>query len=506
MGAGIDPRTPCVIGVAQATWRPGDHTPADVPEPLSMWEQVCRAAAADTGATGDVLAAAQSLQVVYCQSWPYDDPAGRLAERLAIEPAHRFYSGIGGTTPQVLVNDAAEAIGRGELDVAVVCGAEALNAKRLLKKAGEKPAWSHRHPQPPPFPFEAPFHDAEVAHEVFQAWLTFPLWDVARRAHVGIGPDDYRALLGDLMAPMTTVAAANPHAWFPVERTAAELITPTADNRLVGYPYTKYMVSVMDVDMAGAVIVCSESAADRLGVPADRRVYLRGWAYGTDPVYVAEHEPTWCSPAMAATSAAALGMAGLGVDDVAHLDLYSCFGSSLTFALDALGLGTRDGRPLTVTGGLPFAGGAGSNYLTHSIATMVDVLRGDPGSHGLVSGVGMHMTKHVYGVYSTVPPGAAPTPVDGAALQARLDALPHRAITNIATGPATVASYTVAHGRDGNPEWGLAVCDLPDGTRAYAKILDAGLLAAVESAEWVGAAVDLATTDGPMGPMNVVRP
>jgi acetyl-CoA C-acetyltransferase len=225
-------------------------------------------------------------------------------------------------------------------------------------------------------------------------------------------------------------------------------------------------------------------------------VYLRGWAYGNDPWYVAEREELWRSAAMAEVSAAALGMAGVGIDDVAHLDLYSCFASSVLFARDALGF--KDGvydRPVTVTGGLPFSGGAGSDYMTHSIAAMADRLRKDPGSVGLVSGVGMHMTKHVYGVYSTSPPDAALEPVDGAALQTRLDAAPTRPITDTYAGQAVVATYTVAHGRGGNAEWGLMICDLPDGTRAYAKVLDADLLARAEEEELVGATVSLVAGD-----------
>src|SRR3954453_21817655 len=165
----------------------------------------------------------------------------------------------------------------------------------------------------------------------------------------------------------------------------------------------------MDVDLAGALIVASHEVADSLGVPAERRVYLRGWCYATDPVYVAEHDPTFGSPAMAAASAEAFRAAGCGIDDVAEIDLYSCFPSSVAFGQDALGLRADDPRGVTVTGGLPYFGGAGSDYLTHSIATMVDVLRRDDGALGLCSGVGMHMTKHVYGVYSTTPPtDAAP--------------------------------------------------------------------------------------------------
>lgn len=464
-----------------------------------LWEDTTRAAA-DDALAGDgsrVLAAADSLQVVYCMAWPYDAPVDRLADSLAIAPRHRLYSGIGGTTPQVLVQDTAAAILAGDCDLAVITGAEALDTKRRARKAGERLAWSHRAPEPAPFPFEAPFHPAEVAHDVFQAWLTFPVFDIARRARLGIAPATYSAAIGELLAPFSEVAVTNPYAWLPTAVSAEILSTPTPANRLVGYPYTKRAISVMDVDMAATVIVASHARADELGVPADRRVYLRGWCSATDPVYVAEHRDLSASPAMAAAAAEALRSAGMGIDDVAHLDLYSCFASSVHLACDALGLAADDERGLTVTGGLPFAGGAGSNYLLHSIGTMVDVLRADPGSTGLVTGVGMHMTKHVFGLYSaTPPPSGRVTPPDQAGVQARVDAAPACAIVDRHSGEATVASYTVAHGRDGAPEWGLVLVDVADGVRAYGRVEDPDLLATMEQAEWVGEVVTLTEADG----------
>lgn len=487
----VDGRTPCIIGAAQHTVRPPD---GPSPEPLALWEATARAACEDAlpGNGVAVLGAAESLQVVYCMSWPYDRPVDRLADALGIEPAQRHYSGIGGTTPQVLVQDTASAILRGELDLAVITGAEALDTKRRAKKAGERLTWSHRAAQPEPFPFEAPFHPAEVAHEVFQAWLTFPTFDVARRARLGIEPSAYSAEIGRLLAPLSDVAAANPFAWFQQRRTAEELSTPTTENRMVGYPYTKYEVSVMDVDMAATVIVASHAKADELGVPPERRVYLRGWCYATDPVYLAEHPDLSASPAMAAAAVEALRVAGVDLNDVAHLDLYSCFASSLHLACDALGTAPDDPRGLTVTGGLPFAGGAGSNYMLHSIASMCDVLRADPASMGLVSGVGMHMTKHVFGLYSTAPPpGGRLSAPDQEGVQRRLDATAPCVIAERHEGAATIASYTVAHGRDGEPEWGLVLAELSEGVRCYGRVEDGALLAELEAQEWVGREVEL---------------
>ncbi len=481
-----DPRAACLIGEATRTWHPADVGDAGAPEPLAMWEEVARAAA------GAHLSRLDAIDVVYCQTWQYDDPPRRLAERLSVEPGRLHYSGIGGTTPQQLVQDNAERIRRGELDLVLIVGAEALATQRRFKKAGERYPYSHKPEEKRPFPWEAPFHPAEVAHEVFQAWLTFAIFENARRAHLGVGLDDYRHRLGEQWAAFTRVAAANPEAWFPIERTVEEIITAGRTNRMVGYPYTKFMVSIMDVDMSAGLLLASHECADALGVATDDRVYLRGASYALDPVYVAEHPDLWRSPAMERGSGAALAAAGVGLDDVAHLDLYSCFGSSVNFARDALGLAPDDPRGFTVTGGLPYHGGAGSDYVTHSIATMARRLRADPGSVGLVSGVGMHMTKHAFGVYSTEPGPSSPPP----------DVTePERvAIVDRHEGAAVVAAYSVVHGADGEPEWGVAVCDVPGG-RCYARIDDRDRLDGAEVEELVGSDVTLV----PDGAVNRLR-
>lgn len=479
-----DPRTPCVIGVAQQTVRPPD---GPAPEPLEWWERVARLAADDAGAA-KVLEMLDSIRVVYCQSWPYDDPAGRLADRLGAAPRHRDYSGIGGTVPLGLLVDAARSIAAGDIDSALVVGAEALATKRALKKAGERPAWSHRHPQPPKFPMERMPPASELNHQVFQAWETFALFDSARRAARGQSITDEAAERGAFMAPMTEVAAANPHAWFPVARSADELVTPTTSNRLVGWPYTKLTVAIMDVDMAAAAIVVSTGLADQLGVPADRRLYLRGYAYAEDPWPVAGHPDLAASPAMAWAAGQALAQAGIDAGGLAALDLYSCFASSVRFGCDALGVDVLDPRGVTVTGGLPFAGGPASNYTLHSLTSMAERLRGTPDASGLVTGVGMHMTKHAWLALSTEPgapgePEPAPAPEE----------LP---VVEGYAGQATVAAYTVAHGRDGGPESGLLVLDLPDGARAYARVREPDLLADAESRELVGQPVTVSTENG----------
>ena len=492
-----DPRATCIIGVARRTWHPGDVGDAGAPEPLEMWEEMARAAAADSGSTdaAGVLGGLESIDVVYSQSWQYDDAVTRLAERVGASPTRRRYSGIGGSVPLVLATEVAQEIRAGGLDLALLTGAEALATVRRLKKAGERPQWSFRPAEKRPFPMDMEFDPSEISHAVFEAYLTFALFDTARRAHLGRGVDAHRAALGRVMAPMTEVAARSPHAWFPVARSAEEIATATADNRMVASPYTKLMTSIMDVDMAAALVLASEEKADALGVPAERRVYLRGWGYDEDPAHVAGHPELWRSPAMAAAAGAALAGAGIGVDDVAHFDLYSCFASSVCFALDALGIGEDDPRAaaVTVTGGLPYHGGPGSNYMTHSLAAMAETLRADPGAYGVVSGVGMHMQKHAYGVWSTDPGKRAAA--DPAPPEAETGP---RAIEGAPEGTATVVAYSVLHGRDGGPERALLVCDVRGGeARCYAQ-LDGGpdTLAQAEAEELVGRTVTLRPEGG----------
>jgi acetyl-CoA C-acetyltransferase len=375
------------------------------------------------------------------------------------------------------------------MDLALVVSGEALATVRAAKKAGERLPWSHR--QSSPFPWDPP-HASELAHEVMQAWETFPLWDTARRARLGASLADDAAEAARMMAAMSTVAATNPHAWRPVALDAATVGTPTPENRYVGWPYTKHEVAVMDVDMSAALLLATAEKADALGVAEDRRLYLTGWAYAQDPDSIAERKDLSRSAAMKVVGGHALTSAGVEIDDIDAFDLYSCFPSSVRLTCDALGLALDDPRGHTVTGGLPYAGGPASAYQMHAIASAHHRLR-ERGGRALITGVGMHLAKHVAAVWSTAP--GAPQPPDADGLQAQVESeQPRMPLLTTFSGPATVRAYTVAHGRDGAPQQGLVILDTADG-RAIARVNDAGLLIDAESRELVGADVTV-STDG----------
>lgn len=483
----MDPRTPVIIGSAQHIWSRG-HQPA--PEPLDGWEEACRLAAADAGISTTELSGADFITLADSMSWIYDDAIARFCDRLSASPRGVWYSEPSGVSGHKMMAKAVDAIRNGGAELALISGGESLATRRYFARRGETPAWSHPAPADRPLrvDLEADQHPGEAAIGLFEgvgAVCTFAMRELARRAHLGIAPDVYRAQIGDLLSGLTRVAADNPNAWFPVARTSNYLITPRADNRMIAYPYTKNMVSIIDVDMYGALIVASTAKADALGIPHDRRIYPWAFCAADDPIDTGVRPNLWKSEAIVAASGAVLRAAGKAIEEIAHIDVYSCFGAAVNFARDALNIPDRPGDRMTVTGGLPYAGGPASSYVITSLVRMVERLRSDPGSFGLISGLGMMMSNHGYSLYSAEPPQHVAA-IDEAGVQTELRRVPLLPITDRYAGPAKVATYTVMHDREGAISHGAAICDLPDGSRAYARILDKGLLQEGESTELIG--------------------
>ena len=478
----VNRKLPCIVGVAQHTWHPGQ---GDAPHPLAQMLAVSRRAAADCGNLA-ILERVDEVDAVRSLSWHYDDLPGALAAALGLPPGARQLSGMSGTSPQRFVCDAAQRILSGERQAVLVTGAEALATRRRARKEGRDLGWPKAAGRRE-FPFEDPSHPSELAHDIRQAYVTFAILDSARRAHLGLDLDANRRQQASMMAGLSARAAQNPQAWFQKAHTADSLFQLSDRDRMVAYPFTRNTMAFMDVDMAAAILVTSHALADELGIPADRRIYLHGWGYAKELPYIAERAALFHSPAMRAASAQALAMAGVAAADIEHLDLYSCFASNVNFTRDVLGIADADPRPLTVTGGLPYFGGPGNNYTAHAIAAMVEVLRADPGSRGLVTGVGMHMTNHSFAVYSTQPRALHPHVVQPVtSMRCPLVAQ--------AAGRAVIAGYTVVHA--GAQPQVLAVCELSSGERCYARCDDPVMADAMQQAEWVGREVTLVAVNG----------
>ncbi len=491
----IDPRTPVIVGVAQATWHDG------APDPGTMLAEVARAAAEDAGADAGpaLLRRLDSLAVVDHVSGRRPDPAAPVAAQLGLDPGERVRTTLGGDSPQALVNDLAGRIADGRAGVALICGCEALATVARAAKAGVATGW------PEPDPDEAPDRvlgtdradttEAEIAAGLFAPIMVYPLFENALWAASGRTLAEHRAALGRLWARFSAVAAENPYAWDRTPHDAAEIATPSPANRMVTLPYTKLMNANIQTDQAAALVLCSAEAASAAGVGRDRWVFVHAGSAATDHWHVSTRADLRSSPAVRLAGRATLEAAGLGIDDVALLDLYSCFPSAVQIAAAELGVDLEDpGRPPTVTGGLSFAGGPGNDYVTHAIATMVERLRGEPDASGLVTAVGWYLTKHAVGIYGSAPPAG---PFRAVGVQPAVDDLPSREVAEPGyAGGATAESVSVVYERDGTPSIGMLAALLADGRRALAQTRDPATLEPMTTAPLTGRPVRLDGTGG----------
>lgn len=482
----LDPRTPVLIGAGQFV-----HRAAGLDDALDASALMCeaiRAAATDAGLTS--VPNPDSIRVVGLLSWKYGDPAWVIAEQLGLTPRETAATTMGGNSPQTLVNGTAMEIQRGELDLAILTGGEAWRTRMRARKAGVELAWPTSPPEQMPRLLGEDLemnHPGERARGIVMPVQVYPMFETAVRAAAGRSVDEQSRVSSELYAKFSEVAAANPYAWLREAKTAEEIRTASPSNRMIGYPYTKYMNSNNDVDMGAALIMCSVEKAQSLGVPRDRWVFPHSGTDCHEHNFISNRWSFAETPAVELGGRLAMQLAGVGIDDIEIIDLYSCFPSAVQLGAQSLGISLD--RQVTRTGGLAFAGGPWNNYVMHAIATVMHDLRDRPDAKGLVWANGGYATKHSFGVYATTPP----VTFQHGYPQDAIDAMQRRQLAEIAdaAGPAVIEAYTVMHSREGEPEQALAACLLADGRRAWGTSTEPALAAAMCEGEWVGRAATL---------------
>lgn len=480
----LDPRTPVVVGVGQLKQQLDDV--AEARPPVLLMEDALRAAAEDAGAPA--LLGQIERCVVIGGMWRDPDPGRVIADAVGSPNAHSFLSAMGGNMPQNAVSDCAGRVLAGEVDLAVVLGGEAVYSRNKLRKMGADLPEAPGKDLPPAARYG---DDMQMSSEheqsvgLMRPIQIYPLFESAVRAQRGRSHEEHNAYISKLWEGLNGVAVDNPHAWVRTPMTAHEIITPSPSNRLVGYPYTKSMNANAFVDQATAIVVMSVAKAEALGIASDRWVFPLGAADGHSSYLFSERDNYHSSPAIRLTGTKALELAGTSMDEIAHMDLYSCFPSVVQITMDELGIG--EDRTLSTTGGLSFFGGPMNNYVLHAIASLVDELRADAGSKGFIHANGGFTTKHSCAVYSTEPPAVPFRQVD---VQDEIDQHPTREVDHEPAGQATVEAYTVMHGKEG-AELGLLTAIMPDGRRALANTSDADIMAAMMAEEFVGKSTTL---------------
>ncbi len=400
MAGGLDPRTPVLVGSAAITQREKD--PARARDAIGLMADTLRAAADSAGGPdphrllrkADVMFATQG-------SWKCQDPARIVAEELGIAP-HTVYAELG-VLQQTLFTKACTSIASGDASIVLIAGGEARARMASAARQG-LPVASEREAEKPAdtvlSPAQQVISKLEIDRQLYVAARQYGMIETALRAAAGQTLEEHAREVAALWDGFAAIAASRPEAW-------KREVTPLGDgiatpkNPWYSWPYTKQHVSYWTVDQAAGFILCSVEAAEAAGIPRDHWVFPHAAIESNAMIMLSERAQPHRSPAIGANGRALAELTGTAPADADFVDLYSCFPSAVRVQAAELGL-TGD-RPLTVTGGMSFGGGPLNNYVLQSTARMMDVLRENPGSTGLVTSISGMITKHGMGLWSTTP-------------------------------------------------------------------------------------------------------
>ena len=483
----LDPRTPIIVGAAQINDREYGS------EPIDLMTRSAEAALGDAASTA-LRSHIDAVWVVW-GVWPYADPGRLVADRIGATTARTGVTSMGGNQVYDLVTDTALRIQRGELDVAVLCGAETLRTRRSDRARGERTEYLSESDGAAPdevFGTDQPLtSDTERAFGLETVARFYAMAETALRHRLGEGPVEHRQRIAALWARASAVAAANPDAWSRRAVSAEEIATESASNRPVAAPYLKLMTSNLNVDQGGAIVMTSVAAAQAAGVPRDR------WIFPWAGVGAADHwYPTnrWAfdeSPAMRISGMRTLELAGITVDDCDLIDLYSCFPVAVQVAQRELGVDPS--RAFTITGGLTFAAGPLNCYCLLPLTRAVALLREAPEQRALLTGNGGSFTKHSSLILAAEPTGDGFRTDD---VQSAVDALPSRPTPSERARDTTLETYTVTSDREMQSEMAIMAGLDADGRRHWATSTDPAMMAELLASDHCGRALHL---DGDVG-------
>ncbi|RMY08472.1 hypothetical protein D0868_04778 [Hortaea werneckii] len=327
------PETPVIIGVGDVVNR--SKKIEDAIEPLGLIVEAIQKAITDTALNSTASARLKnnidSLDVVRSWTWPYPDLPGSIAERLGINPKRRHYSEHGGNQPAYLLDEAARRVSKGENQVAVVTGGEALaslvacaNAKSLPPPGWTKPAEDVKKVFSPTTRELQP--NLGSKHHIGNPIHIYPLYENGFRAYRNQSLRDNHAESAALYAEFAQIAARNPYAWSHGGKVESEEMIARVEegrNRMICFPYPMLMNAFNNVNLAAACIVTSAGFARELGAAEDNWVYPLGGAGTRDSYDFWERPSFWWSPAISRSLDAGLDVSGVKKEDVDFYDLYS---------------------------------------------------------------------------------------------------------------------------------------------------------------------------------------
>ena len=478
MSGQLPARTPVLVGIGVATRREENFEQAL--EPLDLMLEAVQAAGRDT-ARPATLAGAQWIAVPRGR-WSYRNPARAIAGAIGASHATTVLATVG-VLQQTLIGEACDRIARGESHTTLVAGADC--GYRLLRAqiAGRVAQEREQDDEPDVFlaPKEELRHPAEKRAGLKMPVGLYAIMESALRAQQGLSIAAHRDRLAEIGENFSRIAAANPHAWHRTIVDAATIREASERNPMQAFPYTRHHCSTWNVDQAGALLFCSAERAAELGIARERWIYPAASTESNHMVAVSARANLAACPGARIAGEAALEIGGMKAQDLDLVDLYSCFPLAVQTYASALGLALS--RDLSVTGGMPFAGGPYNNYVLQATCRAAELLRLGRGRNALVSSVSGTLTKQGFGLWCAEPPARGFSSADLSGAVAR--EMPTREVADNYSGAARIAGYTVLHGRAQTPR-GIALADTEQGQRALVCTEDASLIARMQEEEFVG--------------------
>ena len=479
----LDPKTPVIVGVGAITQRVDDPTEAS--EPLDLMATALERAARDAGEKR-LLSAVDSIWTPR-GFWSYSSPGQLLGERFGAAKVRHVVSEIG-VLQTTILGRAAHAIAEGQSEIAMIVGGEARDRDVRFQRQGKETPMTQQDdclPDEVMRPASEIISPLEIELGMVSAATQFSIIDNALRAHEGQSLDAYREEVGRLWGDFNRVAVDNPEAWSRAAMQPEDIVSPDASNRMLSFPYTKSLVSQWTVNQAGGLILCTLEKARRLGLDDRRFIYPLAVVDSEAMRPLSERRDLHRAHGFERAFEGALAHVDRPIDEIDYLELYSCFPAAVRVQQRALGLDQK--RRVTETGGMTFAGGPLNNFVLQGWIKMVERLREDPGTTGLVTAVSGFMTKQGVSLLGPEPNrpfhfGQVTEAVK--ADQASISVDPH------GEGRARVASFTVVHERDGRKRV-ILFLDFDERRRTLRVVEDGDLAEEAMSSELCGREVDV---------------
>lgn len=474
----VNDNTPVLVGCSQLT----DKRGVDGFNYLDILKEVSSQAIADCEASANLSEHIDTVAVIRFVAdtphrdsatsnlWGYPNMPRSLSNSLGLSVSNEIYTTTGGNSPQIALNELANRIKDKQIDCALLAGGEALDTFVARLKEGLPVNWEDNPGGNPEVIGKSTdgTNDHEKLHGIFNPSSVYPLFANAIRGNKGQSLEEHMQDTGELFSRFSEVASKNKNAWFPIYRSAEEIVEIKPKNRMIGLPYTKYMNSIMRVNQSSAIIVMSAKKARELGIPESKWIFMYSGACLNDVWNVSNRTDYFSSPAIKSCTDSVFDLANASINEMDFIDLYSCFPSAVQIAMEELSLDKNDPRGFTVTGGLPYFGGPGNAYVMNSIATLIEKLRLHPGKFGLATSNGWYITKHGAAIFSSKPfEGEWNQVADTSNLQKSIDSASNTLFTEMPEGQCSVETYTVIHTHKG-PDKGIIIGKLADGTRFLA--------------------------------------